>query len=171
MARQRRNQKRSTDLPGTIYLNKNRYWWKVRLPGEGKIKALRLKPVGSRYATTDYAVAVECARQMLQQHLFKKDVPFQGEVRTIPDLVRAYSGSAQNVTNPFAAAVPKFGTPITQKPHFQPVINGCSNVPKVSYCFLYVYFIHLYHPLLIFYSSIKSFLLKNMEHWNKRLFW
>ena len=31
MARKRRNQKNSADLPGTIYLNKNRYWWKVRL--------------------------------------------------------------------------------------------------------------------------------------------
>ena len=59
MARKTRNQKRSADLPGTIYLNKNRWWWKVQLPGEDKIKARPLKPIGSRYATTDYAVAVE----------------------------------------------------------------------------------------------------------------
>ena len=90
MARKRQNQRQSADLPGTIYLNKNRYWWKVRLPGEEKTKARPLKPVGSRYATTDHAVAVECARQMLQQHLFQNDIPFQGEVHSIPDLVRAY---------------------------------------------------------------------------------
>ena len=90
MARKRRNQKHSADLPGAIYLNKNRYWWKVRLPGENKPKARPLKPIGSRYATTDYAVAVECAKQLLQTHLFEKDVPVQGDIKIIPDLVRAY---------------------------------------------------------------------------------
>ncbi|MFZ9033926.1 MAG: hypothetical protein ACO21J_08240, partial [Anaerohalosphaeraceae bacterium] len=90
MARNRRNKKRTADLPGTIYLNKNRYWWKVQLPGEDKPKARPLKPIGSRYATTDYAVAVECARQLLAEHLFQNEVPLQGEVKIIPDLVRAY---------------------------------------------------------------------------------
>ncbi|RKY05119.1 MAG: hypothetical protein DRP56_09270, partial [Planctomycetota bacterium] len=94
MARKRRKQKQPADLPGTIYLNKNRYWWKVRLPGEDKSKARPLKPVGSRYATTDYAVAVECAKQLLQEQLFQKDVPLQGDVRIIPDLVRAYTAFA-----------------------------------------------------------------------------
>jgi hypothetical protein len=90
MAPKRRNQKRTADLPGTIYLNKNRHWWKVQLPGEDKPTARPLKPIGSRYATTDYAVAVECAKQLLQKHLFRADVPVQGEVKIIPDLVRAY---------------------------------------------------------------------------------
>ena len=94
MARKRRKQKQPADLPGTIYLNKNRYWWKVRLPGEDKPKARPLKPVGSHYATTDYAVAVECAKQLLQEQLFQKNVPLQGEVRIIPDLVRAYMAFA-----------------------------------------------------------------------------
>jgi integrase len=88
MARNKRKQ--PANLPGAIYLNKNRYWWKVRLPGETKIKARPLKPIGSRYATSDYAVAVECAKQLLAEHLFQKDVPLQGDVRIIPDLVRAY---------------------------------------------------------------------------------
>jgi integrase len=96
MARHKRKQKQSADLPGTIYLNKNRYWWKVQLPGEEKPKAYPLKPVGARYATTDFAVAVECARQLFQQHLFKKDVPFQGDVKTIADLVRAYKAHAKS---------------------------------------------------------------------------
>ncbi len=34
-------------VPGTVYLNKNRYWWKVKLPGEPKIKARPLRPVGA----------------------------------------------------------------------------------------------------------------------------
>jgi hypothetical protein len=28
------NAKRTVDLPGSIYKNGNRYWWKVKLPGE-----------------------------------------------------------------------------------------------------------------------------------------
>ena len=95
MARKKRNQKHAADLPGTIYLNKNRYWWKVRLSGEDKPKAQPLKPVGSRYATTDYAVAVECAKQLLQEHLFQTDVPVEGDIKIIPDLVRAYMAFAR----------------------------------------------------------------------------
>ncbi|MEN8127075.1 MAG: site-specific integrase [Planctomycetota bacterium] len=90
MARKKRKQKQTADLPGTIYLNKNRYWWKVKLPGEDKPKARPLKPIGSRYATTDYTVAVECAKHLLQEHLFQTDVPVQGDIKIIPDLVRAY---------------------------------------------------------------------------------
>ena len=95
MTSTKRKHKHPSDLPGTIYRNKKRYWWKVQLPGEDKPKARPLKPVGSRYATTDYAVVVECARQLLQQHLFKQHVPFQGQVKTIADLVRAYMAFAQ----------------------------------------------------------------------------
>lgn len=83
------------DLPGSLYQRNKRWWWKVQLPGETKPKAHPLKPVGSRYATTDFAVAVECAQQLLQQHLFKKNVPFQGEVKIIADLVRAYMNFAK----------------------------------------------------------------------------
>jgi integrase len=95
MTQKTRKHKRSADLPGTIYLNKNRYWWKVRLPGENKTKARPLKPVGSRYATTDYAVALECAKQLLQEHLFQTDVPVQGDIKIIPDLMRAYMAFAK----------------------------------------------------------------------------
>ena len=35
-------------LPGTIYLNKNRYWWKVQLPGEDRPVARPVKPVGAK---------------------------------------------------------------------------------------------------------------------------
>ena len=96
MAQRTRKHKRPTDLPGTIYLNKRRYWWKVQLPGEEKPKAYPLKPVGACYATTDFVVAVECARQVFQQHLFEKDVPFQGDVKTVADLVRAYKAYAKS---------------------------------------------------------------------------
>jgi hypothetical protein len=94
MAKKRRKQA-PKDLPGSLYQRNGRWWWKVRLPGEDKIKARPLKPVGSRYATTDYAVAAECAKQLLAEHLFQKDVPLQGDVRIISDLVRAYMDYAR----------------------------------------------------------------------------
>ena len=80
----------SANLPGSLYQRNGRWWWKVQLPGEEKTNARPLKPIGSRYATTDYAVAAECAKHLLQEHLFQKDIPMQGDVHTIPDLVRAY---------------------------------------------------------------------------------
>jgi integrase len=80
-----------TNLPGTIYARNKRYWWKIQLPGETKPVARPLVPLGSKFATTDYLAAVECAKILLQNHLFKKDVPLQGDIHTIPDLARAYT--------------------------------------------------------------------------------
>ncbi|MCD6175385.1 MAG: hypothetical protein J7K65_06425, partial [Planctomycetes bacterium] len=93
MAKKRRKQK-TKELPGSLYQRNGRWWWKAQLPGDEKVKARPLKTIGSRYATTDYAVAVECAKQLLQEQLFQKDVPLQGDVRIIPDLVRAYMAFA-----------------------------------------------------------------------------
>lgn len=77
-------------LPGTIYLNKKRYWWKVRLPGEFSTKAFPLKPLGARFATTDYNTAVEVAKIALEKHLFETSRKIQGEIINIASLVRAY---------------------------------------------------------------------------------
>ena len=95
MAKKRRKQT-PKDLPGSLYQRNGRWWWKAQLPGDEKIKARPLKPIGSRYATIDYAVATECAKHLLQEQLFQKDVPLQGEVRIIPDLVRAYMAFAKS---------------------------------------------------------------------------
>ena len=95
MAKKRSKQSPS-NLPGTLYQRNTRWWWKVQLPGETKPAARPLKPVGARFATTDYAVAVECAKQLLQQHLFKKNIAFQGQVKIIADLVRAYMDFAKS---------------------------------------------------------------------------
>ncbi|MBW8016895.1 MAG: site-specific integrase [Planctomycetes bacterium] len=77
-------------LPGSIYLNKNRYWWKVQLPGEPSIKARPLRPIGARYATTDNSTAIEVARALLEKHLFETSQNCQGEIVNIASLVRAY---------------------------------------------------------------------------------
>lgn len=82
-------------LPGTIYLNKNRYWWKVQLPGEETVKARPLKPVSSKYATSDYSTAIECARILLEKALFQSQKSVQGAIITIADLVRAYRTYAE----------------------------------------------------------------------------
>ncbi|MHC4554729.1 MAG: hypothetical protein ACYSUS_05450, partial [Planctomycetota bacterium] len=95
MARKQASQ-RNTNLPGSLYQRNRRWWWKVNLPGEDRPKSLPLKPIGSRYATTDYAVAVECAKCLLQQHLFERQEPLKGEVKIIPDLVHAYMEFARS---------------------------------------------------------------------------
>jgi integrase len=91
MTQKTRKHKRPTDLPGAIYLNKNRYWWKVQLPGEDKAKSRPLKPVGCRYATTDWLVAVEVARNLYQEHIYTDESPTSlQEIDSIAALAAAY---------------------------------------------------------------------------------
>ena len=89
MTRHTRN--RNEDIPGAIYLNKNRYWWKVKLPGEEKMKARPLRPIGAKYATIDHSVACEVARNLWQQAVYRqnpKDI--QIAVTNIASLIAAY---------------------------------------------------------------------------------
>jgi|GEM_PF-2737791 len=58
-------------LPGTIYDRHGRYWYKAQLPGEAKPVARPLVPLGSKYATTDYCAAVELAKDLYHQAIFK----------------------------------------------------------------------------------------------------
>ena len=80
---------RKTELPGSIYKNKNRWWWKVRLPGEDKPKSRPLKAVGTRFATSDRNVAEEVARQMWELVLFQSEQPVD-DPTNIAGLVKAY---------------------------------------------------------------------------------
>ena len=83
-----------TGLPGTIYLNKNRYWWKVRLPGELKKRARPLKAVGAKYATTELPVAIEIAKKLYEAAIFQSetigDITDQTNLTTMSELARAY---------------------------------------------------------------------------------
>ncbi len=45
----------------------NRWYWKIKLPGEKKYQQMSLKPVGADRATTDLATAIECARLLYDQ--------------------------------------------------------------------------------------------------------
>lgn len=53
-------------LPGNMHQKKNRWWWRVQLPGESKPKDRALRPKRSRFGTTDRPVAEEVAFQMWQ---------------------------------------------------------------------------------------------------------
>ena len=86
----------ASGLPGTIYLNKNRYWWKVQLPGEEKVKARPLKSAGSRFATNDCNVAVEVARMLWEQAIFASECQKSCEITTVAGLVQAYLTYARN---------------------------------------------------------------------------
>lgn len=80
---------RKSTLPGSIYLNKNRWWWKVKLPGENKVISRPLKPVGAKFATKDRSVAEEVAREMLQCAVFQSGRTTE-DTSTIAGLVNAY---------------------------------------------------------------------------------
>lgn len=51
-------------LPGSIYQRNKRWRWRVRLPGESKVRVRALKPEGSRFATGDFEEAQEIALAM-----------------------------------------------------------------------------------------------------------
>jgi len=65
---------KKSKLPGSIFLNSDRYWWRVTLPGETKRQAIPLKPRGAKYATKDIGVADEVARQILAKAIFNTKV-------------------------------------------------------------------------------------------------
>jgi len=48
-------------LPGQMYQKNGRWWWKVRLPGEARVRARALKPNGARVAPKTRKVAEEVA--------------------------------------------------------------------------------------------------------------
>lgn len=84
-------------LPGTIYLNKNRYWWKVQLPGESASKARPLKPVGAKYATKDIGVAREVAANILHQAMYVENhSDVNPDDRTVMAIVTVYSRHGRN---------------------------------------------------------------------------
>ena len=84
---------RKNKLPGCIYKKRNRYWWKVKLPGEDNTKARPLVPVGSKYATTDKTVAQEVALELWQKAVFHSDTSAGNRAEIngdVASLVHAY---------------------------------------------------------------------------------
>jgi integrase len=80
-------------LPGCIYQKRGRYYWKVQLPGETKVKPRPLVPLGAEYATTDASVAYEVAAAMWEKAVFHADEgarEARAEIPNIGSLVGAY---------------------------------------------------------------------------------
>jgi hypothetical protein len=85
-----KRKKTHSNIPGSIYKNGNRYWWKVQLPGEDEPKSRPLKPVNSSLATTDYNVAVECAKILLAQSMLVSKDKHNGSVTNVGELAKVY---------------------------------------------------------------------------------
>lgn len=60
-------------IPGTIYLNNGRYYWRVKFSNDSKRQAIPLKPKGAKHATRDPEVAKEVAKMIYHQYLFDKE--------------------------------------------------------------------------------------------------
>ena len=62
-----KGQSLKVSLPGTAYQRRERWWWRVRLPGEDRVRARALKPPGQRAATRDRATAAKVAFGLWEQ--------------------------------------------------------------------------------------------------------
>lgn len=82
----------SHNLPGTLYERNGRWWWKVQLAGETKPQGRPLKAPGSKFATTDRALAIELAKNLYQQAIFASPAVTKEtfEVDNLAALVHAY---------------------------------------------------------------------------------
>ena len=67
-------------LPGSLYEKNSRWWWKVKLPGETRVKARGLKPKGARFATADRDEAEKVAREMWESAI-RAEVQAQVQAR------------------------------------------------------------------------------------------
>ena len=86
-----KRRKKQANLPGSFYQRSGRWWWKAQLPGSKKPQAFPLKPYGSKFATADFQVALEVARNLYQQAIFKTDnsVPLDN-IKNVGELFKAY---------------------------------------------------------------------------------
>jgi len=96
--------RRRNQVPGCIFINHGRYWWRVTLPGEKKLKARPLIPDGGAFATDDPGVAEQVARDMYARAVFAAGATEASRrprrekrpaVLTMAALVREYLGYAR----------------------------------------------------------------------------
>ena len=81
-------------FPGTIYKRGNRYWWRVRLPGESGKTSRPLRPPGARFATSDRKVAEALAAEIWKRAAFRAEGG-QGLDGSVASLVVAYQQYAE----------------------------------------------------------------------------
>ena len=56
-------------LPGTFFCRNQRWWWRVRLPGENRVKSRSLRPDGAPCGTKSRKTAEALAFDLWQQAL------------------------------------------------------------------------------------------------------
>ena len=56
-------------LPGTIFKKNGRWWWKVRLPGQDRVRSRSLRPEGSRVGTRSRTQAGQIALRLWEEAL------------------------------------------------------------------------------------------------------
>lgn len=77
---------------GTIYKNGNRYWWKVRFPGDEKFSFIPLKPKGSKFSTKDLVMAEKLARDLWDENLRKgRAIAWDGKLATLIKMYHAHN--------------------------------------------------------------------------------
>lgn len=79
-------------LPGSIYQRNKRWRWRVRLPGENRVKVRALKPKGSRFATGDFEEAQEIALAM-----WESAIRAEAEARVRAEARRKAKASAEEI--------------------------------------------------------------------------
>ena len=96
------------NVHGTIYLNKNRWWWKVRLPNQDKPKAIPLKPDGAKFATRDYDVACAVAESLWRKAMRgEQDQPVNLKDTSIKALIPRYLAYCRGYYRKSREAYPK----------------------------------------------------------------
>ena len=83
-------------VPGCILINNGRYWWRVKLPDEKKLRARPLIPTGGRYATNDRDVAEQVAADLYHKAVVKSEGRRGKYTGRIDSLVKAYLAFAKD---------------------------------------------------------------------------
>jgi hypothetical protein len=74
-------------LPGAFCLRANRWWWRVKLPGEDKAKARPLMPDGEKTATADRETAERIAFEMWE-HAVRENAVRQVQLESTEKIER-----------------------------------------------------------------------------------
>jgi hypothetical protein len=86
--------RKNRSFPGTLYQRGDRWWWRVKLPGEAKKKARPLKPPGAKYATKELGTAETLAAEIWRRAVLRSESGSQLD-GSIASLVATYQDYAK----------------------------------------------------------------------------
>jgi hypothetical protein len=73
---------------GSLYKQKDRWYWKVKLPGESARRTIPLRKPGVEFATRQLSAAKEIAQNIWDRAVSNQENP--GRIETIGELVNRY---------------------------------------------------------------------------------